>query len=105
MLTRVKVAVDKIKARGGDIIFVRTPSSGPFLMGENMGFPREKYWERILATTKVPGIHFKDYPSIANLHCPELSHLNQKDAVYFTKEFIKILEEKGWSFPGKKPQR
>ncbi len=96
----VKNAVDKIKARGGQVLFVRTPSSGPFLMGEKMGYPREKYWDRLLAITGCPGIHFADYPAIANFICPEFSHLSQPDATVFTKNFIKILgEEKGWKFP------
>ena len=100
MLATVKTYTDKIKARGGQIVFVRTPSSGPFLMGENMGFPREKYWDRLLAYTGCPGIHFSDYPAIASFVCPEFSHLSQPDAIIFTKNFIKILrEENGWKFP------
>jgi len=93
----VKMATDKIKARGGEVLFVRTPSSGPYLQGENMGFPREKYWNKLLAYTNCPGIHFLDYPEIAHFECPEFSHLSQPDAVIFTKHFIEILEkEKGW---------
>jgi len=99
ILNRVKVAVDKIKARGGDVMFVRTPSSGPYYsMGESKAFPREKYWERILTTTNSPGIHFKDYPAIADFICPEFSHLSKTDAIVFTKHFINILKEKGWNF-------
>ncbi len=102
MLDRVKVAVDKIKARGGQVLFVRTPSSGPYYhMGESKAFPREKYWERILSVTGCPGIHFTDYPAIANFVCPEFSHLNQTDAIVFTKNLINILQEKGWVFPHK----
>lgn len=96
----VKTACDKIKSRGGQVIFVRTPSSGGFLMGEKMGYPREKYWDRLLVITNCPGIHFADYPATANLICPEFSHLSQPDAIVYTKNFIKILrEEKGWKFP------
>ena len=99
ILASVKMYTDKIKARGGQIIFVRTPSSGPYLMGESKGFPREKYWDRILAVTGCPGIHFADYPAIAHFECPEFSHLNKSDAIIYTKNFIKILnEEKGWKF-------
>jgi len=87
----VKIATDKIKARGGQVLFVRTPSSGPYLQGENIVFPREKYWDRLLAETQCPGIHFMDYPAIAHFDCPEFSHLQLKDAVTFTKEFVKIL--------------
>lgn len=100
ILNAVKIAVDKIKARGGQVFFIRTPSSGAYLMGEKMGFPREKYWERILSVTGCPGLHFADYPAIDHFVCPEFSHLSQRDAIVFTKNFIKILsEEKGWKFP------
>lgn len=95
----VKKSVDKIRARGGKVIFVRTPSSGPFLMGEKKGYPREHYWNRLLAYTNCTGIHFEDYPVMAHFACPEFSHLSQEDAIVFTKEFIRILkEEKGWRF-------
>ncbi|MEO7393651.1 MAG: hypothetical protein ABIU11_01850 [Chitinophagaceae bacterium] len=98
-LLSIKKAVDKIKTRGGQVLFVRTPSSGGYLQGEQMGFPREQYWNKLLDTTGCPGIHFMDYPAIANFICPELSHLTPADAIVFTKEFIKILnQEKGWKF-------
>jgi hypothetical protein len=102
ILATIKKDCDKIKARGGQIIFVRTPSSGPFLMGEKMGFPREKYWDRLLALTNCPGIHFEDYPSIAHFQCPEFSHLSPNDAIVYTKNLIQILQEKGWTFPYKR---
>ncbi len=93
----VKAATDKIKARGGEIIFVRTPSSGPYLQGENMVFPRAKYWDRLLKVTQCQGIHFEDYPAIAQFECPELSHLSRPQAIIFTKNIIEILEkDKGW---------
>jgi hypothetical protein len=100
ILNGVKVAVDKIKSRGGEVFFVRTPSSGPYAMGEQMGFPRDKYWERILKETQCPGLHFKDYPALSHFVCPEWSHLAPADAIVFTKEFMRILQqEKGWKFP------
>lgn len=96
----VKTAVDKIKARGGKVIFVRTPSSGEFLMAEKKGFPREKYWNPLLLNTGSEGIHYEDYPLIAGFTCPESSHLSLSQAETFTKEFIRILsDEKGWKFP------
>ncbi len=99
-MTVVKNNCDKIKARGGQVIFVRTPSSGPYWMNEQKAFPREKYWDRLLAETKCPGIHFIDYPSIDHFVCPEWSHLAPKDAITFTENFVSILEkEKGWRFP------
>jgi hypothetical protein len=103
ILKSVKMATDKIKARGGEVLFIRTPSSGPSLIGENMGFPREKYWDKLLSYTNCPGIHFIDYPAIDHFVCPELSHLSQPDAEVFTKHFIAILEkEKGWKLSNPK---
>jgi hypothetical protein len=99
ILQTVKLAVDKIKARGGQVLFVRPPSSGWFSMVEGKGFPREKYWDRILSVTGCPGIHYKDYPAIANFVCPEDSHLSLTDARTFTTHLIQIIqEEKGWRF-------
>ncbi len=103
ILFTIKIDTDKIKSRGGQIIFVRTPSSGPYLSGEKMGFPREKYWDRILSFTHSPGIHFEDYPAIAHFQCPEFSHLKPSDAIVFTKNLIQIVQEKGWVFPYAKP--
>ena len=99
LLTVVKTSVDKIKARGGQVLFVRTPSSGGFKMGESNGFPRDKYWDRLLAFTDCPGIHYADYPAIDHFICPEDSHLSLTDAKIFTRNFINILHEKGWKFP------
>ncbi|MEP6712951.1 MAG: hypothetical protein ABJA37_11065 [Ferruginibacter sp.] len=99
ILATVKKDCDIIKGRGGKILFVRTPSSGPFLMGEKMGYPREKYWERLLTVTGCPGIYFEDYPAIAHFQCPEFSHLSQADAITFTKNLIEIVQQKGWVFP------
>jgi hypothetical protein len=89
-----KTATDKIKARGGEVIFVRTPSSGPSWMGEQRAFPRDKFWDRLLALTGCQGIHFADYQAIANFICPEDSHLTPDDAVEFTRVFVDILAEK-----------
>jgi hypothetical protein len=96
----VKADVDKIKSRGGQVLFVRTPSSGPFLVGESQGYPREKYWDRLLAVTDCPGVHFLDHKSMSNFQCPEFSHLTPADAVVYTKDLAKRMEEKGWKFQG-----
>ncbi|HLA58290.1 MAG TPA: hypothetical protein VK622_06000 [Puia sp.] len=95
----IKTDVDKIQSRGGEVIFVRTPSSGKVLQYELRDFPRADYWEKLLAATGCKGIYYKDYPAIAQFECPESSHLSPEQAVVFTKSLVKILEEeKGWTF-------
>ncbi|NUY79788.1 hypothetical protein HUK80_02690 [Flavobacterium sp. MAH-1] len=96
IMQNVKVSVDKIKARGGKVIFVRTPSSGPFYQGECMGFPRQKFWDKLLKVTGCEGIHFTDDPELAKLQCPEFSHLDRSDAVKYTIGLASILQQKQW---------
>ncbi len=80
ILKYAKADADKIKSRGGEVIFLRVPSSGPFEESDKKVFPREVYWDRLLAFTGCPGIHFKDYPAIAHFDCPEWSHLTPEQA-------------------------
>jgi hypothetical protein len=95
----VVAQVNKIKARGGAVSFIRTPSSGGYYQGESMAFPRDKFWDRLLKETDCGGIHFKDFPAIANFVCPEFSHLKRPDAVIFTKHFFELLsQQKGFDY-------
>ena len=93
IIASVKHDVDKIRARGGDVAFLRTPSSGPFFMGENMGYPRAKYWDKLISATGCKGIYFTDYPALASLVCPEFSHLKPSDAVLYTKGMVAALKQ------------
>lgn len=92
----VKTSVAKIKARGGKVIFVRTPSSGGYWENEPIQFPRAEYYDKLLSITGCNGIHFKDYADMAGFICPEWSHLSKEDAVRYTKTLIKALEQQQW---------
>jgi hypothetical protein len=99
----IKKNIDKIKARGGDVIFVRTPSSGAFRQMELAGFARERYWDKLLEVTGCPGVHFEDDAATRNLICPEFSHLCQSDAKIFTKALVKNLSKhQGWDVQSEK---
>jgi hypothetical protein len=99
ILKEMKDSVDKIRGRGGKVVFVRMPCSGTYLESETAAYPREEYWEQLLKYTNTPGIHYADYPAIANFVCPEWSHLQPKDVLTFTNELVRILrEEHGWQF-------
>lgn len=101
LLATIKNDVDKIRARGGQVMFVRTPSSGPYWEGEQKTFPKQKYWDRLLSFTNSQGIYFKDYPGTDHFICPEWSHLSPKDAVFYTQNLVPELEQKGWHFSNK----
>ncbi|MCF7561791.1 hypothetical protein L3X39_14185 [Sabulilitoribacter multivorans] len=85
--------VKKFKAKGGNLILVRPPSSGGVRMGEKMGLPRERFWDSLVKVANVKSYHFEDYDQLKDLVCPEESHLSLDDANFFTREFIEILRK------------
>ena len=96
IFTTVQTAVAKIKARGGKVIFTRTPSSGDYLQFELVNFPRADYYDKLLSLTGSAGIYFSDYPELKNLTCPEWSHLAPSDAVIYTHSLVNILQQQHW---------
>jgi hypothetical protein len=96
IFNEVRSNIDKIRSRGGKVILTRTPSSGPFAFGEEKKYPKEKYWNQLVAYTGCKGIHYRENPATENLTCPEWSHLAPKDAVFYTRELARSLDEKGW---------
>jgi hypothetical protein len=100
LLAGVKASIDKIRSRGGKVVFVRPPSTELYIQTETRFYPRQQYWDYLLTYTNTPGIYYSDYPATANFVCPEASHLSPTDAATYTKQLVKILkEEKGWTFP------
>lgn len=91
LLDTVKVATDRIVKRGGKVIFIRMPSSGGYLVREAVKFPREQYWDKLLAYTGQKGYYFADYPLLSGFDCPEESHLTPQDARTFTRNLLEIL--------------
>lgn len=86
-----RTSVEKFRARGGKIVFVRFPVSGDLKALEDKGTPRAPTWDRLLKETGAPGIHFEDFPELAGFICPEWSHLSAGDSVEFTKRLVPHL--------------
>ncbi|MEO6005154.1 MAG: hypothetical protein ABIZ04_08445 [Opitutus sp.] len=85
-------AVGKIRARGGKVVFVRFPISGPLREMEDRGTPRVGIWNRIMTETAAPNIYFEDHPELSSFECPEWSHLSAPDSVEFTKRLVPHLK-------------
>lgn len=83
-IARAVAAVERLKARGVRVVFVRAPSDGDLLKGEQLRFPRERTWDALLARTGAPGIHFEDHADMQGLWLPEWSHLAGADADRYT---------------------
>lgn len=86
-----KPLIAKFKERGGNVIFLRSPSSGGNRERERNDIPRADFWDSFLEQINEPGYHFEDYDSLKHFTCPEESHLFTPDAEIFTKEIVKIL--------------
>ena len=83
----------KFKAKGGNLLLIRCPSSGGTRVGESKALPREDFWDDLVEQANVKAYHFEDYEKLKNLKCPEWSHLSAKDARFFTSELAKIMIE------------
>jgi len=86
-------AVEKIRARGGKIVFVRFPHSGGLKELEDKLTPRQQNWDPLLQMTKAPGIYYSDYPELSGFDCPEWSHLTAGDSVEFSKRLVPHLRK------------
>ncbi len=91
-LQRAKAVVEKLRARGVEVIFVRPPSEKDYLAYEDRDFPRAKTWDVLLAQTGARGIHFQDYPELQGYRLPEWSHLATAERPRFTEALYRIVE-------------
>lgn len=96
-IERAARAVAQLRAHGARVLFLRLPSSGPFLEYENRTFPRSRTWEALLAATGAPGIHFEDFPELQGYNLPEWSHMTRPEAERFTGVLYHIIAR---DFPG-----
>lgn len=91
---QIKIWVDTLKNRGGQVIFIRPPSSGMYLQMENHNYPREEHWDELLRRVNCPGVYFEDYPQLQGFELPEWSHLRADQTPAFTEALVKIVYEK-----------
>ena len=86
-------AVRMIRARGGDVVFVRPPSAPQLRVNEQKRIPRARGWDALLAGVPAKGIHADDLPQAQNLVIPEFSHLSRNCARVFTDAYVRRLVE------------
>ena len=89
----VATTVEKLRARGGKIIFVRFPHSGDLKTLEDRETPRAGIWDRVIKDTGAPSIYYEDYPELSGFNCPEWSHLSAGDSVEFSKRLVPHLRK------------
>src|SRR5205814_1548602 len=85
-------AIEKIRRRGGKIVFVRFPHTGGLKELEDRLTPRAQTWDPLLKMTSSPGIYYSDFPELSGFDCPEWSHLSAGDSVEFSKRLVPHLK-------------
>lgn len=88
----VERAVQRIREHGGDVVFVRMPSSGSARVNERRLFPRKDYWDFFAAQSTASTIHFEDYPELKDFVLPDGDHLDQRQAVTFSAALGPIVQ-------------
>jgi len=83
----------RIRARGGDVVFVRPPSAPELRTVEEQRIPKKRGWDALLAGARVKGVHTDDLAQAQNLNLPEWSHLSGKCATVFTDAYVRRLTE------------
>ena len=89
---RAVAAVEAIRARGGEVVFVRPPSDIHLRINEEAQVPKAKGWDALLRNTRSAGVHNDDLPPhLRRLIMPEWSHLNRRCATVFTDAYVRRL--------------
>jgi hypothetical protein len=91
VVAEVKANIDKIRARGGDVAFVQFPYGGVYTPAEDFGFPRARFWDRLLRETNSAGVSWHDYSALQGYDLPESSHLSASEATRYTRALVPIL--------------
>lgn len=97
----INSAISAIDARGGQVIFIRMPSSGADLVNELSFYPKAECWDRIVAGLSARSIHFMDVPALREFECPDGSHLDHRQSRTFTSALVDELMQRnslkaGW---------
>ena len=84
-------AVAAVRARGGDVVFLRPPSDPRFRVFEEAQLPRAQAWDALLAAGGLTGLHSDDDPVMRELVPPEYSHLSRACATVYTDAYVRAL--------------
>ncbi|HID69632.1 MAG TPA: hypothetical protein EYP35_04040, partial [Desulfobacterales bacterium] len=86
--------VESIEHRGGQVVFIRMPSTGTIREIEEAAWPRHRYWDVFAARIHGLTIHFEDYAVLSSFPCPDGSHLDADGAILFSEALVKLFQDK-----------
>ena len=91
VIAEVAANVARIRAKGGDVVFVQHPQAGWLQDVEPRAFPRAKFWDPLMAAARTRGIRWEDYPELQGFRIPEISHMHPRDAEVYTARLAPMV--------------
>ena len=87
--------VEKLRIRGGDVVFIRMPSRGAYLDHDLATRYRELTWEPMSERiVNAIWINTMDYEGLSSeLEIPEWSHLSRQSQDDFSRRIIPVIEQ------------
>jgi hypothetical protein len=83
--------VQRLHSRGGEVVFLRAPSTGAEWKREQVLNATLARWDCFARESVALCIHFRDVPEMLNLSCADGSHLDYRDAPQFTRALVSRL--------------
>lgn len=93
-LEPISAWVAAIRKRGGNVIFVQTPTAGELRTLEDAAYPRATYWDRLSTVVDVATIHSDDVPALQAFNLPDGSHVDMHDKPAYTRALVDALTER-----------
>ena len=105
ILQHAEELVDKIAAKGGEVVFLMLPTDGKVRADEERSFPKARYWDALKRRVgrvgnsphggpKALTICYEDHEGLRGYAMPEGSHLDYRDAISFTRALCQLLKPK-----------
>jgi hypothetical protein len=91
-IAKAVASIEKLRAHGVRVMFVRPPGAGEYYAYEQRYLPRANTWDLLLQRTGAPGVYFEDYPELQGYELPEWSHMSPSEAARFTARLAPIVE-------------
>jgi hypothetical protein len=85
--------VARIRARGGEVVYVHWPVRDKYLSHQRRVVPRARVYDRLIRETGAVGVHFEDHPALQGFDIPEWSHLAARETPRFTRALVPIIRQ------------
>ena len=98
LIKRFANAIEAIRRRGGRVMIVRPPSTGPDYEAlglndtEKKFMPRIEFYDRLVSVCNVPSFHAEDIDGLKQLFGADGSHLCESDAQIYTDWLAKTIQ-------------